>query len=441
MSTNAGGVFQEIRIPFMGSVENAKILRWLVSEGSVVADGDVVCEIETDKTVLDVTAQCAGRLVKRLEDEGADLKVGAQIALVAPNGLDEAQVSQALGALGGANVSAQENRPANVVSELREHPQLMASPGRILVSPLARRLAAEKGVDLHELSNRLGGRRIKAADIKLEIENRVSNCQAEVSEVRIDSVPMSPAKNMGGDGVPMGYESIPHRRMENSTRRKIIARRLQESAFSAPQLTADIQIDLTRVIDSRNAYNAIRGALGESKVSLLSFFIKAACSTLKQYPQLNSTYTESSLIQWEPINIGIAVDTDDGLIVPVIRNAGEMTIPEIDAAVKELASLSREGKVPVEKLSGGTFTISNPGSVGPVIRAEAILNSPQVALLGFPAVHQAPVVVDKGKGESAIEIRTVVRPSLTFDHRPLDGGTIIRFLSDFKNRLETMVID
>jgi pyruvate/2-oxoglutarate dehydrogenase complex dihydrolipoamide acyltransferase (E2) component len=442
---NATVKLTEVRIPFMGSVENATILRWVPKEGDVVTQDGVLCEIETDKTVMEIQAPASGVLAKRLVGEGTDLKVGALIGYLADEGASPAEVAALLA---GESTSTAVEVPADLPYEPGSHADKRPgvaprtnSDAALRVSPYARRLAKEHDIDLQDVLPVTHGRRIYGADVLHSVSLRTADSK-QVNGVHHDEPEQrnAPARAQA-NGDWRGYEGVPFELKAFSARRRTIARRLSETASEAPHLTADVQVDLTRVLDSRKAFNALRAERAEAPVSLLAFLIKAACATLKKYPELNASYTDAGLKIWKAIHIGIAVDTPEGLVVPVIRDADMLTVSEIDAALKALAAKARDSKLTPADLEGGTFTISNPGSVGPVLRAEAILNAPQVALLGFPAMLHTPVAVPGGQGEYDVTVRPLLRPSLTFDHRPLDGGTIVRYLTEFKNRVETMVFD
>ncbi|MFS2216577.1 dihydrolipoamide acetyltransferase family protein [Telluria sp. Tellsp104] len=424
----------EIRIPFMGSVENARIQLWSAKEGARLTPDDVLCEIETDKTVMEINAPDHGILARRTVVEGTDLKVGDLIGYLAQPHVAPEQIADALSALDGAPTPV--SAPAVAAAVEVESDVRGASPATPLrTSPYARRLAKDYQIDLASVTGTGPGGRILGDDVL-----RAAN----VSKATITPPPADVATPTGGGnaGAPQpGYEGVPYEIVAHSMRRRVIARRLAETARTVPHLTADVQIDMSTLLAARKSYNAARKHAGQPPASVLAFLARAACATLKSHAPLNATYTETGLIVWKVINLGIAVDTPDGLVVPVIRDAGQLSIGELDAAIKRLAERARDGTLTPQELEGGTFTLSNPGSVGPVLRAEAILNAPQVALLGFPAIQHVPVAVAGEDGDYRVEVRPVLRPSLSFDHRPLDGGAVVRFLGDYKQRLETMVFD
>ncbi len=246
-----------------------------------------------------------------------------------------------------------------------------------------------------------------------------------------DNDVMPPAAT--GPAVPDGYEGIPYERVKLKMRRRAVARNLTVSA-SIPSLTADVQVDLTALLAARHEWNNQPEC--PARLSVFAFLARAAVSTLLEFPDLNATFLDTELIRWTTVNLGIAVDTERGLVVPVIRDAQKLGVRVIGDHIRDIGARARDGGISSGELSGGTFTLSNPGSVGPSIRAEALLNPPQVALLGFPGVCREPVVVTDASGGESIEIRSILRPSLTFDHRAIDGGEAIRFLVAFRDKVQ-----
>jgi pyruvate dehydrogenase E2 component (dihydrolipoamide acetyltransferase) len=237
--------------------------------------------------------------------------------------------------------------------------------------------------------------------------------------------------------LPAGYEDVPHQRIKLKMRRRAIARNLTVAA-GIPSLTADVRVDLSALLAARKLWNDSPDH--QERLSVLAFLARAAVSTLEEFPDLNATFLDTEIIRWETVNLGIAVDTPTGLVVPVIRNAQTCSVRDIGEQVNTIGARARDGAVRVEELSGGTFTLSNPGSVGPSIRAEALLNPPQVALLGFPGVSREPIVVTDESGSESIQIRSILRPSLTFDHRAIDGGQAIRYLVSFRDKVESWTL-
>jgi pyruvate/2-oxoglutarate dehydrogenase complex dihydrolipoamide acyltransferase (E2) component len=406
-------MLSELKIPHMGSVENAKVLGWLVTEGSAFKAGQPLYEIETDKTVLEVEAEADGVLARCEAREGDEKKVGDRVGFAAPLGSSRSDIDAALRALAEPAAAAIAPTTSVDVSGASDAPPETGAR----ISPLVRRLAAEHGVDLSALKGSGPGGRIVGDDV------------LRAAQVKTGSEPST--------GALPGYEGIPVDAVPNTARRRAISRRLAESARNTAALTADMQIDLTALFELRARLNDKLKAAGQPAVSLLSMIAQALCKLLRLNPEFNAAFTDSHALHWKAVNLGIAVDTADGLVVPVIRNADTLDVARMDAAIRSLALRARDGQLRPDELDSGTFTLSNPGSLGPVLRAEAIINPPQVALLGLPAVLRAPVAVAGDDGSYRVDVRPIIRPSLTFDHRALDGGQVIGFLNDLRDMLET----
>jgi pyruvate/2-oxoglutarate dehydrogenase complex dihydrolipoamide acyltransferase (E2) component len=424
-------VLRELNIPRMGSVENAKLVTWRVAEGANFAAGSVICDIETDKTLTEVEAEADGILAKRLAAEGDELKVGDLIGLLASPGATHDAIVAALQArdrgIAGSNsghTGASPDRPA-IESSAKAGSGVGVpgeSGGAVKLSPLARRLAKEHGIDPASVRGTGPDGRITGDDV----------LEAAALSANPSSVTMAKSSEPAG---PAGYENVPVLKEAHSTRRRAIARRLVESIRTAPQLTADMQVDVTALLAARERLNTGQDS---SHVSVLSFIAHVTAQLLKRHPDLNAAFTETHALRWQVVNLGIAVDAPEGLVVPVVRNAETLSLHEMHASIAALASRARAGSLHGSELEGGTFTISNPGSLGPVLRAEAILNPPQVALLGIPGLVYAPLAIETVPGQHVVEARPILRPSLTFDHRALDGGHVIRFLNDLKSALEAL---
>ncbi|HZO05970.1 MAG TPA: 2-oxo acid dehydrogenase subunit E2 [Solirubrobacterales bacterium] len=217
--------------------------------------------------------------------------------------------------------------------------------------------------------------------------------------------------------------------------RKVIAEHMVRSRQTAAHMTTEVDVDLSATVDARAELNAARLAAGEPKLSYLPFIARAACAALAEYPELNATFLGEEMVRWQQVNLGVAVDTPEGLLVPVIKGCGQLTAPQIGAAIADLAERARTRKLTPDDLAGGTFTLSNPGSVG-AVSAPAIINQPQVAILGVPTIQRRPWVVTGPDGTETVAIRPILRLAVTFDHRALDGADATRFAVAVKNRLE-----
>lgn len=406
-------MLNELRIPRMGSVENARLLNWRVQEGEAYEPGQVLYEIETDKTSVEVEAEGPGVLARHLAAVGDEFKVGDRIGLWAAPGTASAALRDALSPEQmPASEPAPSLSPSSILPTAVSAPGLHAlrpvsrdAAGGRRVSPLARRLAAQNGVDLATVTGTGMGGKISGKDVL-----------AASDKPRPAPAPVSPPRP-GSEG-----EIVPH-----SLRRRTIAQRMVEAA-AIPTLTADMEVDLASLFARRKSAEG-NGA------SVLGMIAEAAVAALLQHRRLNAHWREDAMVQFGAVHLGIAVDTPEGLVVPVVRNAESLNARGLTDAIAAMAEKARAGTLRPQEMEGGTFTISNPGSMGPVVRAKALLNPPQVALLGLPGIVRTPVAVKDGDGW-AMAVRPLLRLSLSFDHRALDGGPVIAFLNTLKATLE-----
>ena len=420
-------MLKELRIPRMGSVENAKLVEWRIAEGEAFAEGDLLYEVETDKTTTEVEATEGGVLARRLAAVGDEFRVGDLIGWWMDPGVSAVALRKALAELDqGATTEGAAAEPQKSLATVPAPPADAVRPvsilatGGVRISPLARRLAAQHGVDVSRITGSGGYGRITGKDVLAASAAGASQVHAES---RLES-PVAPPPIQPPTTPTAGTELLPH-----SLRRRTIARRMAE-AGAIPSLTADMEIDLTALMASR--------ASGEGQgASVLGLIAAAVVAGLLEHPRLNAHWRDDAMLVWHEVHLGVAVDAPDGLVVPVIRNAERLSARGLTAAITELAQKARDGSLRAEDLEGGTFTLSNPGSLGPVLRAEALLNPPQVALLGLPGIVRQAKPVPDGAGWS-LAVRQVLRPSLTFDHRALDGGPVIAFLNTLKARLESL---
>ncbi|MCX7283718.1 MAG: dihydrolipoamide acetyltransferase family protein [Novosphingobium sp.] len=422
-------MLKDLCIPRMGSVENARLLGWRVAEGESFEAGQILYEVETDKTSVEVEASEAGVLARQTASEGEEFKVGDKVGLWAAPGTTPTAIAKAMGDTGSSPAPAKEYAVASstetvaaaptsgTIAATDVRPLPRSAAGGRKVSPLARRLAAQFGVDLAAvngtgLGGKIGGNDVLAA-------RDAAQAPAPLSVPAAAPQPVAAPTPVAHDG-----ELVPH-----SMRRRTIAQRMTVAA-SIPTLTADMEIDL-------GALMAFRKSPQGADTSVLGLIAHAATSALLEHPRLNAHWRDDAMVSFRSVHLGIAVDAPDGLVVPVVRNAERLSPRGMTEAIGGLAARARDGQLRLEEMDGGSFTISNPGSLGPVIRAEALLNPPQVALLGLPGIVRAPVAVKHGD-DWAMAVRPVIRASLSFDHRALDGGPVIRFLNTLKARIESL---
>ena len=414
-----------VPMPHMGvSVEEGTVIEWRKAVGDEVSAGEVICEISTDKVDTEVESPTSGTLTKIVVDAGETVAVGAPLAEL--NGDDravDAGVEIGARAAGGRDEHGGFD-PAAAADAVTSLPS-----DEPLASPVAKRVAAERGVELGSVTGSGRNGRIRKADVLAAAAAGPSSSGAAAAR-------RAPLGAPAPKGVPVGYEDVPHEVVPTTRVRQAIAEHMIRSRQTAAHMTTEVDVDLTAVVRARRELNAARTESGEAKLSFLPFIARATCAALAEHPDINATFQGEQTIRWGQVNLGIAVDTEAGLLVPVVRNAGTMTAPALGEAIADLAARARDKKLVPDDLAGGTFTISNPGSVG-AVSAPAIINQPQVAILGIPAIQRRPWVVAGPEGEEMIAIRSILRLAVTFDHRAVDGADATRFAVAAKDRLES----
>jgi len=408
----------EIRVPPLGeSVVEASVGRWLKHEGERVAAGEPVVELETEKVSLEVAAPQAGVLQRIARHEGETVRPGDVLGLVA-------EVAEEVGAVAAGP------QPAAGAPAAAAPPPAAALEGVVPPSaPSARRMAAEAGIDLARLQGTGPGGRITAEDVRAAITQA-----APAPEVVAPAPPPQPAPSPPAveqpELAPARGETRREERVRMSRRRLTIARRLVEAQRTAAMLTTFNEIDMSAVMElRRRRRDSFRERHGVG-LGLMSFFTKAVVSALKAFPQLNAELQGEELVLKYYYDIGIAVATDQGLVVPVVRDADRKSFAEIEREIEDLATRARENRLTLQDLQGGTFTITNGGVFGSLM-STPILNYPQVGILGMHRIQERPVVVN---GE--IVIRPMMYVALSYDHRVVDGREAVLFLVRVKELIE-----
>lgn len=474
-----------VPMPHMGvSVEEGTVIEWLKQVGDEIAADEAICAIATDKVDTEVVAPVDGVLSKQVAAEGETVAVGAPVAELtteedgavgvdspdatprgstaasevgngAPRGVSGEPTPTAPPRSGGtangdAGVRADAGLAERAAAGRDEHgrfdpkaaaaavlsfvsgrPQQAGAGGAsALASPVAKRMAAQHGIDLTSIKGSGRGGRVRKADVQQAIST--SSSAAVVSS----PAPSAAAARLGADGLPRGYEGIPHEVVETSRVRRAIAEHMVRSRQTAAHMTTEVDVDLSAVVRARAKLNESRLAAGAAKLSYLPLIARATCDALGEHPDLNATFLGERMIRWETVNLGVAVDTPEGLLVPVVRNCDRLTAPAIGDAIALLADRARSRSLVPDDLAGGTFTLSNPGSVG-AVSAPAIINQPLVAILGVPTIQRRPWVVADDQGDESIAIRPILRLAVTFDHRAIDGANATRFAVAVKDRLES----
>jgi 2-oxoglutarate dehydrogenase E2 component (dihydrolipoamide succinyltransferase) len=419
-------VAAEIHVPELGeSVADATVGRWFKQEGEAVKSGEALVELETDKINFEVEAEQDGVLQSISKNEGETVNVGEVIGT-----LDEGD-------------GAPEQPEADQQEEQEEQPQAEQPEsegedsgdetsnghrdGAGRASPSVRRLAQEYEVDLAEVSGSGSGGRITRDDVERLIREQSRTAAPEKTE--------EPERDGKGEAQPAPAASEDGRaaleeRVRLSRRRQTIAQRLVESQRTAAMLTTFNEVDMSAVMELRKRRKESFQERTGARLGFMSFFTKAAIGALKAFPKVNAELQDIELVLKKYYDIGVAVSTDEGLVVPVIRDADNKNFAEIEQGIADLATKAREGKLTLEDLRGGTFTITNGGIFGSLV-STPILTMPQVAILGMHKIQERPVVVD---GEVAI--RPMMYLALSYDHRVIDGAEAVSFLVRIKELVE-----
>ena len=433
VATGAGTV---ITMPALGeSVSEGTVTRWLKNVGDSVAVDEALLEVSTDKVDTEIPSPVAGTLLAIDVAVDTTVPVGARLALIGSAG---GAVSTPAAPLAAAPVVAAPVTPppapvvaAPVVAAPVTPPPApvapvaaVTQPADAYVTPLVRKLASELGVNLAQVKGTGIGGRIRREDVEA-----LARPAAPAPSVAVASTP-SAAKPPVVAVSPLRGTTVTMSRL-----RKVIAARMVESLQVSAQLTTVVEVDVTKIARLRDRAKANFEANEGVKLSFLPFFAVAVCEALKQHPVLNSSVEGDQITYHAAEHLGVAVDTERGLLVPVIANAGDLNMGGIARKIADLAARTRDSKVTPGELGGGTFTLTNTGSRGALFDTP-IINQPQVAILGLGAVVKRPMVVRGEDGGETIAIRSMVYLALSYDHRVVDGADAARFLVTLKERLE-----
>lgn len=425
-----------VTLPALGeSVTEGTVTRWLKQVGDTVVADEPLVEVSTDKVDTEIPAPAGGVLVAIHVPADATVPVGTELGLI--GGLGAAAASAAPAAAAPpAPIAKPAPAPAPTPTP-SPAPTPVASPAASAaraaaadedepyVTPLVRKLAAEKGVDLAAITGTGVGGRIRKQDV-------LAAAQAPAATPALPSPAAAPAAP-----APAATSGLRGTTQPLSRLRRVIAERMHESLQESAQLTTVVEVDVSRVAALRQRAKRDFEAREGVKLTFLPFFAKAAVEALAVYPQLNASLdmANGSVIYHGEVNLGVAVDTERGLLVPVIRDAGDLSVTGLARRISDLAERTRTNKVAPDELSGGTFTLTNTGSRGALFDTP-IINMPQVAILGTGSVVKRPVVVTDDSGSDVIAIRSMVYLALTYDHRLVDGADAARFLTAVRTRLE-----
>lgn len=414
-----------IRMPeVLANVTEAAVQKWLVAEGDTIEVGQPFAEIETEKAVVEYTAETAGTVLQLLIGEGDAVDVGAPIALVGEAG--EVAPASPAAEPSAASEGSLVVVPSGAAATPAETAGAAASTdGRRFISPLVRRLAREHGLDLTAVQGSGPDGRVVRRDIEALLSAAPAPTSAPTAAATATGATASAAAPAPVAPSPgLEPELIPASRM-----RKTIARRLAESKSTVPHfyLTADCRVD--RLLELRREINAIDGV----KISVNDLVVKAVAAAFMDVPEANTTWTDEGMLRHRTADIAIAVSLDDGLVTPVVRGVERLSVTALSAAIGDLATRARSGGLKQHEIEGGSFAVSNLGMFG-TPEFSAIINPPQAGILAVGAARQAPVVVD-----GALAVGMVMTVTLSADHRVLDGALAARWLAAFVARIENPV--
>lgn len=388
------------------TMEVGTIAKWNYQEGDEIKAGSVLCEIETDKAVMDYEISQSGVLLKIIVPQGKEANVGAPIAILGKPGED---ISALLKEEATAAASAAPDKKEAAAAPQTAPTVAAAGDERVKSSPLARKIAKESGIDLAEVSGTGPGGRI----IKRDIE------QAQLAQPV--SAPATPTVQAAAP------PSLADETIRVSQKRKVIAQRLAESKFSAPHFYLKITVNMDGILAARTALNATL----KEKVSLNAFLVKFVAEALKKHPTINSTWQGDTILKHGSVDVGLAVAQPDGLITPVVKNCGNKGIMQIDDELRGLIQKAQNNRLEPQEYTGATFTISSLGSFG-IEEFTAIINPPGSAILAVGAIRKEPMVTENDD----IAIHSNMALTLSCDHRVIDGAVGATFLADVKKMLE-----
>lgn len=430
-------------------MEEGQIARWVKNEGEDFEANETLAEVDTDKATMEMTALSGGTLLKILKGAGDTAALGEPIAIIGKSGEDisallsetasNGKKAEAASSNGGQAPAKEEPAPAETVEKPQElqfektsaekpaqeavkravasvPDKTDAAPanGRMIVSPIAARMAADNGVDLRSIAGSGPNGRIIKRDIEEALESKVESPESEVRK------PFTASTIVGAS---------PFRDENTSKMRQVIAGRLAESIGPIPTFYLTVEIEMDNLLSTRKQINA--GLDDDAKISVNDIIVKAAAMSLLKHPWVNASYQDKTVRFYEQADIGVAVAIDEGLITPVVRGANLKGLSEISAEIKDLAAKAKAKKLQPEEYTGATFSISNLGMMG-IKEFTAIINPPEAAIIAVGGANPTPVVRD-----GQVTVRNIMSVTMSCDHRAIDGATGARFLQTFKQMLES----
>lgn len=402
------------------TMTEGKVAKWHKNVGDTVKEGDILAEIETDKAVQDFESEFNGVLLKQGVEEGGAAAVDSVLAIIGPAGTDISNIGSQKSKVGSQQKGEQKEQNSQLQdSSNTQHPtpntQHTISSDRLAISPLARKMAEEKGIDVHSIQGSGENGRI----VKKDIENYQPSASQSVSASQ-------PVAQPAAANVAMNFVAGETTETPNSQMRNVIAKRLAESKFSAPHYYLMVEINMDKAIEARTEINN----LPDTKISFNDMVIKAVAMALRKHPQVNSSWAGDKIVHHGNINVGVAVAVPDGLVVPVLKNTDYMNYNQISAAVKDMASRAKTKALKANEMEGSTFSVSNLGMFG-IETFTSIINQPNSAILSVGSIIEKPIVRD-----GQIVVGNTMKLSLACDHRVIDGATGAQFLQTLRTYLE-----
>ena len=409
-----------IKMPRLSdTMEEGTVVKWNIKVGDKVKEGDILADIETDKATMEFESFNSGILLHVGVNEGESAKVDDVLAIIGNSKIDQKVIDKIIASSIKSDEKTFDNKEQSksesISKDIEEEPKIDISKenkiekpenGRILVSPLAKKIASEKGIKLSQIKGTGDGGRIIKRDVS----------QIDFSQ----NVPLEIALPKGVEK----YSEIP-----NSSMRKAIAKRLSLSKYTAPHYYLSVEFDMDNAIAFRNQFNS----LPDTKISFNDIILKASALALKKHPKVNSQWKDESILQFNHIHLGVAVAVEDGLVVPVLKFADEMDVRQIGTVVKDFSARAKEKKLKPMELEGSTFTVSNLGMFD-IIEFTSIINQPNSAILSIGAIISKPVVKN-----GQVVVGNVMKLTLACDHRSVDGVTGSLFLQTLRNYIENPI--
>ena len=431
----------EIKVPTLGeSVADATVARWIKSTGDAVRADEPVVELETDKVTLEVPAPAAGTLGEIMAAEGAVVEVGAGLAMLnegaAPAAKAEAPETAAKEMAAKETPAKQEQAKVPAASTAAPAPAAQpatAPKSDMPLSPAVRRLVAENNINPAMIAGTGVDGRLTKADILAHMKGGSSAAPVSAASPVCAGTPVStpPAQPAAAPRqTPRAEDAAREERVPMSKLRKVIASRLKAAQNNAAMLTTFNEIDMTALMALRSDYRQDFETTHGIRLGFMGVFVLAAVQALREFPAVNAEIDGGDIIYKNYYNVGVAVGTPQGLVVPVVRDAGDMGLADIETIIGDFGARARNGKITPDEMAGGTFTISNGGVYGSLM-STPILNPPQSGILGMHKIEKRPIVVD-----DAIVIRPMMYLALSYDHRIIDGREAVSFLSRIKDMVE-----